>query len=69
MRSGRSGESWQRRILVGEYVRVAGSDKYIGGATVGREDHFWRVNCEYAMYGVVCWKLYYWHPRGGVGGW
>ncbi len=19
--------------------------------------------CEYAMYGVVCWKFYYWHPR------
>ena len=36
--------------VVGEYVRVAGSDKYIGGATVGREDHFWRVDCEYEMY-------------------
>ncbi len=32
--------------VVGEYVRVAGSDKYIGGATVGRENHFWRVDCE-----------------------
>ena len=44
--------------VVGEYVRVAGSDEYIGGSTVGREDHFWRVDCEYAMYGVVCWKIY-----------
>ena len=45
--------------VVGKYVRVAGSDEYIGGATVRREDHFCRVNCEYAVYGIVCWKLYY----------
>ena len=50
--------------VVGEYVRVAGSDKYIGGSTVGREDHFWRVDCEYAMYGIVCWKIYYWQLVG-----
>ena len=49
---------------VGEYVRVAGSDEYIGGSTVGREDHFWRVDREYAMYGIVCWKIYYWQLVG-----
>ena len=54
--------------VVGKYVRVAGSDEYIGGATVGCEDHFWRVDGEYAMYSVVCWK-YNWHPRRWCWGW
>ena len=44
--------------VVGKYVRVAGPDEYIGGATVGCEDHFWRVDGEYAVDGVVCGEVY-----------